>query len=53
MVGNINHNSPGQRRIDSASALVLACEHLPPPTCQAISSGGSLQNQFYVTELTK
>ncbi|HKX75317.1 MAG TPA: Tad domain-containing protein [Acidimicrobiia bacterium] len=54
MNGDIDRTGgPGQQKIDSASAIVLGCHHLPPPLCQVISGGGSAGNQFYELELTR
>jgi hypothetical protein len=54
MGGSVDRSGgPGQKRVDSASALVIGCHHLPLPLCQTISSGGSAGNQFYILELTR
>jgi len=53
MEGEIDISASGQQRVDSASAIVLGCYHLPAPLCQTISGGGSAGNQFFELELTR
>lgn len=54
MQGEIDRSGgPGQRRVDSASGLLLRCANLPPDVCQTITIGGSTTIVFLGVELTR
>lgn len=53
MDGEINVAPSGQRKIASASALILRCAHLPVPLCASVGSGGSGDSAFYELQLTR
>ena len=53
MQGSISITAAGQRKVDSASALILGCEQLPAPVCQMTAGGGSGDEAFFIMELTR
>lgn len=52
LTGTIWHNGPGQRKVDSASALLLSCGHLSEPTCRTIQAGGGPANVLFDLSLS-
>lgn len=53
LTGSMNVNPPGQRKIDSASAIVLDCALMPSGTCPSIQDGSGPLNFLYDLELTR
>ncbi len=52
--GTISIVAPGQRVLDSASGVVLECDHLPDDLCNSLSGGpGGGTNSFTGVELTR
>jgi hypothetical protein len=51
--GSMNVNPPGQKNIDSASALVLSCSIMPSGTCPAIQDGTNPLNFLFDLQLTR
>ncbi len=51
--GSISIAAVGQQRIDSASAIVLKCEHLPEDVCQELTTGGGSTGIFSTLQLTR
>jgi hypothetical protein len=53
MSGTVNSTAPGTRRLDSASAFVLRCSHLPSDVCKTATSGAGTTTFFIDVELTE
>lgn len=51
MSGTIDVGAPGNRRIDSASAFLLRCSHLPDEVCRRATSGSGSATFFLSVEL--
>jgi Flp pilus assembly protein TadG len=53
MVGVITSSSPGQRKVDSASALLLSCAQLSEPTCRTIQAAGGPSTILFDLHLSR
>lgn len=53
LAGSMNVNPPGQKNVDSASAIVLSCAVIPPGTCPTIQDGTNPLNFLYDLQLIR
>lgn len=53
LAGSMDVNPPGQKNIDSASAIVLSCAVMPVGTCATIQDGSGPLNFLFDLQLTR
>ncbi len=53
LAGSMDVNPPGQKNIDSASAIVLSCAVIPADTCPTIQDGTTPLHFLYDLQLTR